>query len=160
MNQKVLTNKEIEQYQGITKTHFLNEKAIRKNKSLGDLVGITGFGFHLVEIEPNSETSQKHAHHFEDECVYVLEGEATAYIGDEEYKVTAGDFIGYPAGGDAHNIVNTGNSVFKCIVVGQRLEHEVVDYPKLGKRLFCNRGMPHNLVDENQIENPEMGKKV
>lgn len=160
MDKPVITKEEIEAYEGITKTHFLNEKAVRKNKSLGDLVGITGFGFHLVELEPNAETSQQHLHHYEDECVYVLQGEATAYVGDEEFTLREGDFIGYPAGGKAHNILNTSNSVFKCIVVGQRLDHEVVDYPKLGKRLFCNNGMPYNLVSKSEIEEPELGKKV
>ncbi|PWK53973.1 cupin domain-containing protein [Pleionea mediterranea] len=160
MKRNIVTKEEIEDNQGLNKTHFLNENARRNNKSLGDLVGITGFGFHIIEIEPGKESSQMHAHHFEDECVYVLDGEATAYVGEDVYSLKAGDYIGYPAGGEAHNILNSGSATLKCIVVGQRLEHDVIDYPKLGKRLFQNKGMPFNLVSENQIEEPELGKKA
>jgi uncharacterized cupin superfamily protein len=69
----------------------LNENAKRINKSLGDLVGMTGFGFHIIEIEPGYDSTEHHVHYFEDECVYVLEG----------YEISEGDFIGFPAGGEA-----------------------------------------------------------
>ena len=66
---------------GLAKTHFLNPNARRLNKSLGDLTGSTGFGFHLIEVEPGCETTEHHVHHHEDECVYVLKGAATAMVG-------------------------------------------------------------------------------
>ena len=37
---------------GLDKTHFLNLNAKRVNKSLGDLTGLTGFGSHIIEVEP------------------------------------------------------------------------------------------------------------
>ena len=95
------------------------------NKSLGDKTGLTGLGFHLIEVQPGDETTEYHNHHFEDECVYVLEGVATVTIGDEDHEVSAGDFIGHPAGGEAHAMKNTGSTVLKCLVAGQRLGHGV-----------------------------------
>ncbi len=50
--QYILSNAEIAAYNGIQKTHFLNKNAQRVNKSLGDLIGLTGFGFHIIKIEP------------------------------------------------------------------------------------------------------------
>lgn len=38
----------IKDMEGLQKTHFLNDNAIRINKSLGDLTGLTGFGFHII----------------------------------------------------------------------------------------------------------------
>ena len=145
--------------EGLRKTHFLNPNAKRVNKSLGDATGLSGLGFHIIEVDPGCETTEHHVHYHEDECVYVLEGKATAYIGDETYEIGPGDFIGYRAGGLAHSIKNTGAAVFRCIVVGQRLPHDVGDYPKLGKRIYRNAGMKWNLVDLENISEPQAGAK-
>lgn len=98
------------------------------NKSLRDLTGLSGIGFHIIEIQPGYESTELHQHYYEDECLYILEGEAEATIGDRTYPVKAGDFIGYRAGGEAHTLKNNSDSILKCIVVGQRLEHDVADY--------------------------------
>ncbi|MDW6005372.1 cupin domain-containing protein [Vibrio mangrovi] len=160
MDKYLMTQEEIEQYEGISKTHFLNENAQRVNKSLGDLTGLTGFGFHLVEIRPGYESTEFHKHYHEDECVYILEGTAEAVIGDDIYTVKAGDFLGYRAGGKAHMLRNNGTTVLKCIVVGQRLAHDVGDYPRQNKRIYRQEGMPWNLVDIENITEPSAGKKV
>ena len=144
---------------GLAKIHFLNSGARRLNKSLGDLTGLTGIGFHLIEVQPGHLTTEHHLHHHEDECVYVLEGKGTAYIGEEALPIKAGDFLGYRKGGEAHSIRNTGDGVLRCIVAGQRLPHDVGDYTRLGKRVYRNQGMPWNLVDHEAIEEPQAGAK-
>jgi len=160
MDKYIVTGEEIEQYQGVEKTHFLNPNARRLNKSLGDLTGLSGFGFHIIEIQPGYESTELHMHYHEDECVYILEGEAEATIGDRKYLVKAGDFIGYRAGGEPHQLKNNGNSLLKCIVVGQCLEHDVGDYPNLKKRIYRNKRLKWNLVDMENIEEPVAGKKT
>ncbi|MFT5131147.1 MAG: putative cupin superfamily protein [Rhodothermales bacterium] len=77
----------------LAKSHFLNPKAQRVNKLLGDGDGLTGFGFHIITVEPGQLTTEHYVHHHEDECVSVLEGEAVALIGDEEYPIGPGGFI-------------------------------------------------------------------
>lgn len=154
MHKYIVTRKEIEDFEGVEKSHFLNNKAKRINKSLGDLTGLTGIGFHIIEVAPNTPTTEKHMHYFEDECVYVLEGEAQALIGEETFSVQAGDFIGYRAGGLVHALFNVGDSVLRCIVVGQRLDHDVGDYPDKGKRIYRQKGMPWHLVNLDGIEVP------
>lgn len=160
MDKYLITKKEIEQLEGISKTHFLNDNAQRNNKSLGDLTGLTGFGFHIIEIQPGHDSTEFHKHYHEDECVYILEGQCEALIGDEIYAVAAGDFIGYRADGKAHALRNNSDTVLKCIVVGQRLDHDVGDYPKLKKRLYRQRNLPWNLVDLDSIDEPVGGKKA
>lgn len=160
MERYVLTRKEIEAYEGVQKTHFLNPNARRVNKSLGDLTGLTGFGIHLIEIQPGFESTEAHVHYHEDECVYILEGQALATIGESMYEVGAGDFIGYRAGGKPHKLFNNGISVLRCIVVGQRLDHDVADYSELGKRIYRHKGLPWNLVDIENITEPVAGKKA
>ena len=145
--------------QGLAKIHFLNPNAQRVNKSLGDLVGLIGLGFHIIEMEPDRESTEFHVHHFEDECTYVLSGTGVVTIGESERAIGPGDFIGYPAGGDARTVKNTGAETLRCIVVGQRLAHDVADYPRLSKRVYRNTGLAWGLADHEHIQHPDAGKK-
>jgi uncharacterized cupin superfamily protein len=154
-----ISRAEIEQMEGLDKAHFLNTNARRNNKSLGDVVGLTGFGFHIIEVQPEHETTEHHVHYHEDECVYVLSGTATAYIGYDSIEISAGDFIGYRKGGYSHSIKNTGTEPLRCIVVGERSAHDVADYPRRNKRIFRNQDMSWNLVDIDAIETPSAGEK-
>lgn len=160
MEKYLVTREEIAEYEGISKTHFLNEHARRVNKSLGDLTGLTGLGFHIIEVDPGDESTELHMHHHEDECVYILDGEAEATVGDSRHRVGQGDFLGYRAGGAPHKLRNVGKTVLRCIVVGQRLDHDVGDYPARKKRIYRNKGMAWNLVDMASIAEPIAGKKA
>ncbi|WP_019504854.1 cupin domain-containing protein [Pleurocapsa sp. PCC 7319] len=155
----IIRSNEIEAMEGLAKTHFLNENAKRTNKSLGDVVGLKNLGFHIIEVFPGYESTEYHVHHFEEECVYVLSGTATVTIDEANYEVRAGDFIGYPAGGLPHTMKNTGSEILRCIVVGQRLQHDVADYPRLGKRLY-RYGQSNDLVDISDISHPTVGRKI
>ncbi|WKD49312.1 cupin domain-containing protein [Microbulbifer spongiae] len=154
MHKSILKKQEILEMAAECKVHFLNPNAVRQNQSLGDHTGITGFGFHRIAIEPGRESTELHRHTFEDECVYILQGVAEVQIGEEQYSVAEGDFIGYPAGGLPHTMKNTGDELLVCIVVGQRLDHDICDYPNKGKRLHRNRGLPWELVDLGDITHP------
>ena len=151
---------DIDAMEGLYKTHFLNPKARRINKSLGDLTGLTGLGFHIIEVEPGCDTTETHVHYYEDECVYVLSGTGTALIGEDHHAIGPGDFIGYRKGGLAHNIHNSGRETLRMIVVGQRLDHDVGDYPEKGQRIYRNAGMDWDLVALDDLDHPRgAGKK-
>ena len=154
-----LSAAEIAAMDALAKTHFLNPRARRSNKSLGDATGLTGIGVHLIEIAPGDLSTEHHVHHFEDECVYVIEGFGTAHIGETACAIGPGDFLGHPKGGPAHSIENTGSGPLRCLVIGERLPHDVGDYPRLGKRLYRNAGQPWNLVDIATITTPTGGAK-
>jgi len=159
MEKYLLKKNDIDQMDGLKKQHFLNADAKRINKSLGDATGLTGFGFHIIEVPPGSASTEYHRHYHEDECTYVLAGSGEVRVGEEAFEIGEGDFIGYRAGGLPHTMTNTGNTDLRCIVVGQRLPHDVGDYPDKGKRIYRNAGLPWDLVDLNSIENPTAGAK-
>ena len=159
MTKYIITSEEIATHSGTEKVHFLNPKAKRRNKSLGDLTGLSSIGFHIVEIDPGFESTEFHLHYHEEECVYILSGTAIAIIGEETVAVKAGDFIGYRKAGKAHKLINNGDNLLRCIVVGQRLEHDVADYPSLGKRLYRQKDLNWNLVDMQNISNPTVNQK-
>jgi len=159
MEKYLVTKEEIENMEGLHKTHFLNSNARRINKSLGDITGLNNIGFHIIEVSPGHESTELHKHYFEEECVYILEGEAQATIGNDVFQVKAGDFIGYRIDGEPHKLVNNSDAVVKCIVAGQRLDHDVGDYTNLNKRIYRNKGLKWSVVDIENIYEPDSGKK-
>lgn len=56
METYIIKKSEIEAMEGLQKTHFLNKNAQRVNKSLGDLTGLTGLGFHIIEVPPGKNS--------------------------------------------------------------------------------------------------------
>lgn len=159
MKHYVIKAEEIEAMAGVSKTHFLNPNAKRNNKSLGDLTGLMGIGVHLIEVPPGCLSTEFHVHHHEDECAYVLSGSGIVRIGEDEFPVAPGDFIGYRAGGLPHTMVNTSDQPLRCLVVGERLSHDVGDYPHQSKRIFRHEGLSWQVVDIDAISYPNAGKK-
>lgn len=143
--------------EGEHKTHFLNPNAVRIDKSLGDAIGLIGTGVHIIYVEPGKDTTEYHKHLYEEECMYVLSGQGTALIEGDRYKIESGDFLGFPANIAAHSVVNDGTETLICLVMWQRLQHDVADYPNKNKRLYRNSG-EWNVVDLQNISNPKQTK--
>ncbi len=116
--------------------HPLNPNAIRLKKSLGDATGLTQLGVHQVALMPGHDSSEYHRHLYEEECVYILSGRGEVVIDEQRYEIAAGDFMGFPRNGPAHVMTNTGKEPLVFLVAGQRLEHDVCDYPRKNKRLY------------------------
>jgi uncharacterized cupin superfamily protein len=137
--------------EGVRRVHTLNPDAIRIDKSLGDEAGLKNIGIHLITIAPGDKSTEFHSHKYEDEAIYVLSGHGIEIIGDETHKIGPGDFIGLPADGLAHETINDGVETLVCLVIGQRLPQDVVDYPRKGKRLYRNSGQ-RDMVDYANLE--------
>ncbi|MGH7797382.1 MAG: cupin domain-containing protein [Candidatus Binatia bacterium] len=146
-----LTAEAIARMEGVRRVHNLNPLAIRTDKSLGDEVGLKNIGIHLITIAPGDKSTELHSHKYEEEAIYVLSGYGTEMIGETAQKIGPGDFIGFPAGGVAHETVNDGNEPLVCLVIGQRLAQDVVDYPRKAKRLYRNSGQ-RDMVDIDNID--------
>lgn len=144
---------DIERMPGVRKVHFLNPNAVRINRSLGDAVGLQHIGVHLIRVAPGCESTEFHVHHYEEECVYVLSGCARIDIAQDHYRLEAGDFVGFPRGVAAHGILNDGDEDLVCLVIGQRLDQDISDYPHQGKRLYRHGGQ-WDLVDLAEVRDP------
>ena len=145
-NKYILKSTDIENMDGERKVHFLNKNAVRINRSLGDTVGMKNLGVHMISVAPGRDTTEFHKHWYEEECIYVISGAGTVTIGDDTYEISQGDFIGFPGNEIAHSLTNNSKQELICLVVGQRLEQEVSEYPNKGKRLYKNSGT-WNLVN-------------
>ena len=58
--------------------HQFNENAVRFTRSIGDLLGLSQIGVHLVRLESGNESTQFHFHHCDEEFLYILEGQGIA----------------------------------------------------------------------------------
>lgn len=143
---EMLSMKAIEAMEGERRVHALNPNAVRISKSLGDAVGLTQLGFHMVTIMPGHESAEYHRHLYEEECAYVLSGNGVVDMDDERHEIATGTFLGFPRRGIAHGISNSGSEPLVLLVAGQRLEHDVCEYPRKKKRLHMN-GPLEVLVD-------------
>ncbi len=132
--------------EAVKRVHFLNEDAIRSNKSIGDAAGLKNLGVHLINVQPGHRSTEYHFHHYEEECVYVLSGSGTAVIGGQFHKIGPGDFMAHPIDKVAHEMINDGTEPLVCLVIGQRLTQDISDYPRKDKRLYRHSG-ERRLVD-------------
>ncbi len=149
----ILTAQDIEHMEGEQRVHFLNPNADRIRKSLGDAVGLSNIGVHLVQVEPGRDSTEYHRHYYEEECIYVLSGKGTLLMDGETFPLGEGDFVGFPANSAAHSLTNPGPETLVCLVMGQRLEQDVADYPNKNKRLYRNSGA-WDLVDIQDVTDP------
>ena len=131
--------------------HPVNASARRSICSPGDATGLTTLGINIFEVAPGDKSTEFHVHACEDEAVYILSGKGTARTGKETHHVNPGDFIGYPKGGPAHEILNTGTEPLVLLVIGQRLPEDTIEYPDKGKRLYRYASGHSDLVDMDHI---------
>jgi uncharacterized cupin superfamily protein len=70
--------------------HALDASRVRHTRSLGDAVGFTAIGIHLVRLEKDATSSVRHFHHQDEEWVYILSGRGVAEI-DADILAKAGE---------------------------------------------------------------------
>lgn len=101
----------------------------RLKRALTEALGLTQFGVNLTTLEPGGQSSHRHYHAREDECVYVLSGEVTLITDAGEVTLTAGSAAGFPAGeANGHHLVNRGPSPATYLEIGTRSADEDVVY--------------------------------
>ena len=120
--------------------HFLNPDAIRYTRSLGDACGLETIGVHLVRLKQGDDSTEYHFHHQDEEWVYILTGRGIAEIGTRQYKIGAGDFMGFVAGSAPHSMKNPFKADLVYLVGGNRWPLDVCDYPRIGKRRYRMNG--------------------
>ncbi len=92
----------------------------RYDRDLGRAAGLQKIGLHLVRLPPGTRSSYPHCEEKEEELVYVLEGEVSAWIDGEIFAMRAGDLAAFPAGtGICHTFINDGARDVVMLVGGE-----------------------------------------
>ena len=100
---------------------------------VGPLVGLSQLGCAVHVVLAGKSAFPFHRHHIMDELIFVLAGEGEYRHGEEKHPVRAGDFVGAPAGGKAHQLINTGKSDLRYLGMSSLSNVEVVEYPDSNK---------------------------
>ncbi len=109
------------------------DKFALKGRSLGVAAGSQKLGCTLYEVPPGKTAFPAHVHHANEEAIYVLSGTGSLRLGRERHPVGAGDYIALPAGGPAHQLLNTGATLLEYLCFSTIVSPEVVEYPDSGK---------------------------
>ena len=109
---------------------FLSSMACREKKALGDVFGLKNFGVNLTRIAPGGMSALMHSHSRQDELVYVLEGAPTLVTPSGDAQLGPGMCAGFPAGGEAHHIVNRTSGDVLILEIGDRGDGDEASYPQ------------------------------
>jgi len=119
----------------------------RARRALGDVFGLTQFGINLTRLAPGARSALRHAHSHEDEFIYILDGAPVLLTDAGETPLQPGMCAGFPAGtGNAHALVNRGDTDVVYVEVGSRQAEDAVDYPDndmIGRTIDGRRTYTH-----------------
>ena len=101
--------------------------------SVSQLIGTTQIGASLHVVPAGKTAWPFHRHHGKDELFFILSGSGTYRVGGRRMPISAGDCIGAPAGGEAHQIVNSSDAELRYIAFSSLGRADVIDYPDSGK---------------------------
>lgn len=106
--------------------------AVRRGE-VGEALGLTVLGCMLHVVPPGKTAFPYHRHHARDEMFFIVSGEGEYRIGETRLAVRAGDCLGAPAGGNAHQIINTGETELLYLGLSNNPPADLVEYPDSGK---------------------------
>jgi len=110
------------------------ERFACRTRALGEFGGGTHVGVCLEELPPGKSDCPAHYHYLEEEHLYVLAGSLSLRLGERTYTLSAGSYVCFPAGQKVgHSIVNTGSTVARYLVIGERNPHDVIVYTDSGR---------------------------
>jgi uncharacterized cupin superfamily protein len=101
--------------------------------AFGVMLGLAHLGAAIYVVQPGKTASPFHRHHTSDEMFIILSGVAVYRLGDERLPVRAGDCLGAPAGGQAHQIINNGDEPLRYLAFSNNEAGDVVEYPDSGR---------------------------
>jgi uncharacterized cupin superfamily protein len=105
-----------------------------KNGRIGRTLGLTSLGISVIVLPPGKRAWPFHRHHITEEAFVILSGSGEYRYGKETYPVKVGDVVAAPAGGEAHQLINTGSEDLRYL--GLSAAHggvDIVEYPDTGK---------------------------
>ena len=103
-------------------------------KSVGGSLGLTTLGVSVLSVPPGKRAWPFHRHHIIEEAFFIVSGSGEYRYGADTFPVKAGDIVAAPAGGEAHQLVNTGTENLRYLALSS--SHggvDIVEYPDTGK---------------------------
>ena len=84
----------------------------------------------LWELPPGKRSFPLHKHHVTEEAMYVISGTAKVRTTEGETPIGPGDWVAFPPGGVAHQIINDGKETLVYVGLSNNLVGaDIVEYP-------------------------------
>ncbi len=90
-------------------------------------------GCGLWQLPPGKKSFPLHAHSVTEEALFVLTGTAKVRTPDGLQTISAGDYVSFPAGGPAHQLINDGTEPMTYLAMSVSQGFDWVDYPDSNK---------------------------
>ena len=87
----------------------------------------------LWELPPGKRSFPLHAHLVTEEALFVVSGRAKVRTTEGETPIGPGDWVSFPPGGPAHQLVNDGTEPLVYLGLSATLGVDVVEYPDSDK---------------------------
>ncbi|WP_341501477.1 cupin domain-containing protein [Gallaecimonas sp. GXIMD4217] len=128
------------------------DKYFARVATVASQLGARDLGYRVVRIPPGKRAWPFHAHLNNEEMFFILEGQGSLRLGDEEHQLEAGDFAACPAGPDgAHQIINTGERELVYLAVSTMNQPDVMLYPDSEKYGVVAGAAPGGPADERSF---------
>jgi uncharacterized cupin superfamily protein len=105
--------------------------AVRRD--LGDVLGSARVGVGHLTVAPGALSSPPHCHAAEEEVFFVLDGDGTLLLGDDEHAVRAGSVVARPPGTRVAHAFRAGDGGLTLLAFGTREPNDIVFFPRSGK---------------------------
>ncbi len=87
----------------------------------------------LWELPPGKRSFPLHAHHVTEEALFVVSGRGKVRTPEGLTEIGPGDYVSFPAGGPAHQLVNDGTEPLVYVGMAATFGVDVVEYPDSNK---------------------------
>lgn len=87
----------------------------------------------LWELPPGKRSFPLHAHLVTEEALFVVSGRGQVRTPEGLTEIGPGDYVSFPAGGPAHQLVNHGAEPLVYVGMAATIGVDVVEYPDSGK---------------------------
>ena len=106
--------------------------AVRRD--LGDALGLDAHRRRATSsVAPGALSGPPHCHAAEEELFFVLDGDGTLLLGDEEHPVRAGSVVARPPGTGVPHAFRAGDAPLTLLAFGTREPNDIVFFPRSGK---------------------------
>jgi uncharacterized cupin superfamily protein len=99
----------------------------------GPTLGLFGLGAAIYDVPPGKTAVPFHRHHVSDEMFLILAGTGEYRLGNQRLPIKVGDCLGAPAGGDGHQIINTGTEPLRYLALSNNGIADVTEYLDSGR---------------------------
>jgi len=96
-------------------------------------LGGTRISCALWQLPPGKRSFPLHRHLATEEALFVVSGRAKVRTPDGETAIGPGDFVSFPPGDVAHQLVNDEQEPLVYLAVSHSLGVDIVEYPESGK---------------------------